>query len=247
MEVLKKSLYVLVGAVIASLLFIQFPEILDRDAIPESNLNESKVSDAMSDEMSKTITLPSDMSVDKKALDSSRGLLIDQVDESEAAQASAPTYDKKAKVLPSRLAFDESAYVLNRGENKELTISATNIDWFNVRLYRLDERAITETLSTSVLLDNNISLYRLRNLIDESVVEVWRGKVEGSTLNDQAQDLTLPLNPIFKEYKNGVFLVVAEDQAEKGLDYVDGKGEYLDSNISAQWVNFTDQIGRAHV
>jgi uncharacterized protein YfaS (alpha-2-macroglobulin family) len=234
-NILKKLLYVILGAIIAVVLLNQVPGLLAPETIPE----KPKVVKTIEKESIKPIDFGNNILLDKDGLDSSKNLTVNHSIKSESPSEQTRVENESSKKLPSRLEFDESAYVLNRGVDKEVAINATNIDWFNLRIYRLDERALTNTLSTSVLLDKSISAYRLQSLMRQSVNEIWRGRIEGNSSIDKAQDIALPINSIFKNHENGVFLIVAEDQAKTGFDYIDGKD--VDSSYFAiQWVNFTD-------
>lgn len=246
MKLLKSLLTLLLGALLTLVLVTQFPGVLEwaGSSNPSEQTAEVLEKDALQTNMSPAIALSAEAEVDADALSANRGAMQLQTDQDEEKQAGQQKVSANSSssepVLPARVGFDESAYVLIRDDEKSLTINATNVDEIRVRIYRIGERGLTENMSTNALLDSVMGGYQLSRLVSNSVTEVWRGQVSGNSQTDTAQDVALPINAVLQSDQKGLFLVVAENAEAQGFKALDTDQELYKATFATQWVNYTN-------
>lgn len=160
------------------------------------------------------------------------------------AVKSSGTIKRRIKVrdLGASIAFADSGFVLARGSSKGIPIFTTNVSEVDLELLRVSERSLDSVIKRVNGRLGELNRYRLKNLLDNAAVPVWKGKYTPNAMRNIRIEKALPIDQVLATLPEGLFILVAADaRDEKAVlpsritDDTD-----LHYNAAMQWVLSTN-------
>jgi hypothetical protein len=106
-----------------------------------------------------------------------------------------------------RLAFDQRAYVLPRGQEPRITLASTNVSAVSIRLIRVAERNLVD-FRRNWRPGQGLDSYLVENLADDAGTILWEGRAEIPRFEQNATQRTaLPLPDALRGAPPGLFVL----------------------------------------
>lgn len=154
---------------------------------------------------------------------------------------------------PSLVSVSGTGYVLSRDTAPGVTIQTVNVNRVRIHVLRLSDKLLTSSLTQTrwnrlSMSATSMNRWTLRDLLSDAASVIWSGTMDIAQDHNRTVFTAFPLTGIAKPGRNGIYLVVAENDASHMPEkfFSDQSGEYDDSwgesysSIPAHWVMSTD-------
>lgn len=139
---------------------------------------------------------------------------------------------------PPLLAFRDGL-ILPRENAAGVPIISINIDRIAIKLFRVPERLISQ-IGADTMAQRQAWTYDVTQLEDERGALLWQGEMEVKAARNETATTLFPLHDVLKDRKPGVYVVIADDAAQKLKQPDNDEDSGLERRRAAQWVIDSD-------
>ncbi|TXH34772.1 MAG: alpha-2-macroglobulin family protein [Rhodospirillaceae bacterium] len=135
--------------------------------------------------------------------------------------------------------FRNQAYVLPRVGSTGVPLYTVNVDRVKLKLLRINDRNLVETLNERRFL-TNLYEYDGRRIADESGEEVWRGSMDIAMEKNTRQATSVPISDLVSKPQPGIYVLMARPYRGGEEDEQDQDGQSYWDAYATQWLVVSD-------